>query len=99
METGTKSMTARVRMGQWAVIMGKRRESGQTVRTGCHENGVAEKTYYCFLSSVSALIIVRVLLWHTGKISHSSLLIEHSLHSRHLVQSSYHLGKRLLSRV
>ncbi len=56
METGTKSMTARVRMGQWAVIMGKRRESGQTVRTGCHENGVAEKTYqkkFSYASEIS----------------------------------------------
>ncbi len=42
----SKTLTAAVRLRQWSVIIAQRRESGQTVRTWCRENGVAEKTYF-----------------------------------------------------
>lgn len=39
-------MTLQVRLAHWAEIMRVRKESGQTVRAWCRENGVVEKTYY-----------------------------------------------------
>ena len=42
----SKQLTREYRLGQWAQIMRTRRESGQTVRAWCTENGINEKTYY-----------------------------------------------------
>ena len=48
----SKALTAAVRLRQWSGIIAQRRESGQTVRTWCRENGVAEKTCFYYYNIV-----------------------------------------------
>ena len=45
-------MAQKVRMEQWAQIMRTRRESGQSVRVWCAENGIKEKTFYYWQSKI-----------------------------------------------
>jgi transposase-like protein len=45
-ELSPKEMTKQVRLTQWAQIVHERKESGQSNRAWCRENGINEKTYY-----------------------------------------------------
>ena len=42
----TRKMTHDLRLGYWADLLRKRRESGKTIRLFCRENGINEKTWY-----------------------------------------------------
>ena len=41
-----REMAYQVRLSHWAGIMRERKDSGQSIRSWCRENGLKEKTFY-----------------------------------------------------
>lgn len=46
METGLQTVNQQRKLSEWAERVSECRNSGQSVKTWCRENGVSEQTYY-----------------------------------------------------